>query len=119
MNLGSTTDIGTLAELPHLQKLLLHEVRGLANLTPLANATGLRYLYLADLREVATLFDMTNLTDLTEATISLPNLTDLRPVLSAPNLTTLSVPHAPALDPTSWRDTCTGWLAQGKPPFWE
>jgi hypothetical protein len=84
-NLGSVTDIGALADLPHLQQLLLHKVRGIATLTPLANATELRYLYLADLREVTELFDMTKLTDLTELTISLPNLTDLRPVLSAPN----------------------------------
>jgi hypothetical protein len=44
---------------------------------------------------------------------------DLRPVLTAPNLTNLTVYDLPALDPDSWRDTCIGWLAQGKPPFWE
>ena len=38
---------------------------------------------------------------------------------TAPNLTKLTVAGLPALQPGSWHDTCTGWLAQGKPPFWQ
>jgi hypothetical protein len=119
MNLGSVTDISALADLPRLQRLSFHKVHGIADLTPLAGATGLRDIYLAYLNKVTHLFDMSALTDLTELTISaMTKLIDLRPVLAAPNLTKLSVYDLPALDPVSWRDTCTGWLAQGKPPFW-
>jgi hypothetical protein len=105
--------------LPHLQRLLFHEVHGIVDLTPLADATGLRYLYLASLNKVTHLFDMSALVDLAEVNISaMPNLTDLRPVLTAPNLTTLTVYDLPALEPDSWHDT-TGWLARGRPPFWQ
>jgi Leucine-rich repeat (LRR) protein len=120
MNLGSVTDISALTDMPHLQKLLFHKVHSVADLTPLADATGLHTLYLAYLNKVTHLFDMSALTDLTDLTVSaMTNLTDLRPVLTAPNLTKLTVYDLPALDPVSWRDTCTGWLAQGKPPFWD
>jgi Leucine-rich repeat (LRR) protein len=120
MNLGSVADISALAGLPHLQQLLFHKVHSIADLSPLANATGLRTLYLAFLNKVTHLFDMSALADLTELTVTgMSRLTDLRPVLTAPNLTNLTVYDLPALDPDSWRDTCIGWLAQGKPPFWE
>lgn len=120
MNLGSVTDISALADLPNLQRLLFHKVHSLADLTPLANATELRYLYLVYLNKVTHLFDMSGLTELSELNIgALTNLTDLRPVLGAPSLTNLSVHQVPNLDRTSWHDTCLGWLAQGKPPFWE
>lgn len=120
MNLGSVADISALADLPHLQRLSFHKVRGIADLTPLAGVTGLRVLYLAYLNEVTHLFDMSALADLTELTASaMTHLVDLRPVLTAPNLTKLTVFDLPALDPLSWRETCTGWLTQGKPPFWE
>jgi hypothetical protein len=120
MNLGSVTDIRALADLPHLQRLLFHKVHSLAELSPLTDATGLTYLYLVYLNKVTELFDMSALTELTELTIgALTNLVELRQVLTAPNLTTLSVHQVPNLDHTSWHDTCVGWLAQGKPPFWE
>jgi Leucine-rich repeat (LRR) protein len=120
MNLGSVTDISALADLPHLQRLAFHKVHGIADLAPLASATGLQSLYLAHLTKVTHLFDMSGLTNLTELTVSaMSNLTDLRPVLTAPNLTKLTVFDLPTLDPVSWRETCTGWLDQGKPPFWE
>ena len=120
MNMGSVTDISALAELPHLQRLSFHKVGSVADLTPLANATGLHDVYLAQLNGVTQLFDMSALADLTEVTVSgLSSLIDLRPVLTAPNLTTLSVFDLPSLDPGSWHDTCVGWLATGRPPFWE
>ena len=120
MNLGSVADISALAELPHLHKVLLHKVHSIADLSPLAGAIGLRSLYLAYLNKVTALFDMSALTELTELTVSmLTHLSDLRPVLTAPNLTTLSVYGLPGLAPGSWHETCVGWLAQGKPPFWE
>lgn len=118
MNLGSVTDISALAELPHLQRLSFHKVHSLADLSPLADATALTYLYLVYLNKVTDLFDMSALTELTELTIgALTNLVELRQVLTAPNLTTLSVHQVPNLDHSSWHDTCVGWLAQGKPPF--
>jgi len=120
MNLGSVTDISALADLPHLQRLSFHKVHSLADLTPLSDATGLQYLYLVYLNKVTELFDMSALTELTELNIgALTNLVELRQVLTAPSLTTLSVHQVPNLDHTSWRETCEGWLAQGKPPFWE
>jgi hypothetical protein len=120
MNLGSITDISALADLPHLHDVSFHKVHSIADLSPLASVTGLRTLYLAYLNKVTHLFGMSALTELTELTVAkLTNLTDLRPVLTAPNLTTLTVYDLPALEPGSWHDTCTGWLAQGKPPFWE
>jgi hypothetical protein len=120
MNLGSVTDITALADLPHLQRLSFHKVHSIADLTPLARATGLQTLHLAHLNKVTHLFDMSTLTHLTDLTVSaMPNLIDLRAVLSAPNLTNLTVYDLPALDAASWRETCTIWLARGKPPFWE
>ena len=77
-------------------------------------------LYLGYLNKVTHLFDLSALTELTDVTVSaMTNLVDLRPVLSAPSLTKLSVHQLSNLDHVSWHDTCTGWLAQGKPPFWE
>jgi hypothetical protein len=120
MNLGSITDISALADLPHLQRLSFHKVHSLADLSPLADATALAYLYLVYLNKVTELFDMSALTELTELIIgALTNLAELRQVLTAPSLTTLSVHEVPNLDHQSWRETCQGWLAQGKPPFWE
>jgi hypothetical protein len=120
MNLGSVTDISALADLADLQRLSFHKVHSIADLSPLADATGLRDIYMAYLNKVTHLFDMSALIDLTELTVSaMTNLTDLRPVLTAPNLIKLSVYDVPSLEPGSWHDTCTGWLAQGKPPFWE
>ena len=120
MNQGSVTDISALADLPHLRRLSFHKVHGVADLTPLAGAPKLQFLYLAHLNKVTQLFDMSALTELTELTISsMTKLTELRPVLTAPSLTKLTVYDLPALVPGSWHDTCVGWLAQGKPPFWE
>jgi hypothetical protein len=120
MNLGSVTEIRALADLPSLQHLLFHKVHSINDLSPLADATGLRMLYLGYLNKVTHLFDLSALTELTDVTVSaMTNLVDLRPVLSAPSLTKLSVHQLSNLDHVSWHDTCTGWLAQGKPPFWE
>jgi hypothetical protein len=120
MGRGSVTDISALTALESLQDLSFHKTAMLADLTPLAHTTGLRQLYLAYLNKVTELFDMTQLAELTKLELYVLNhLTDLRPVLTAPNLATLSVYDLPALEPGSWHDTCTGWLAQGKPPFWE
>ncbi len=120
MNSGSVIDIGALSGLRHLQILELHKVRSVADLSPLAGVTSLRSLYLAYLDKVTALFDMSALTELTELTVSmLTHLTDLRPVLTAPKLTALSVYGLPGLVPGSWHETCTGWLAQGKQPFWD
>lgn len=120
MNLGSITDISDLITHPTLERVDFHKVQSLADLTPLSQMTRIRELYLGKLYKVTELFDMSALTELTELTVySLIHLTDLRPVLTAPNLRTLSVYDLPALEPGSWHDTCTGWLAQGKPPFWE
>lgn len=120
MNLGSITDISALTEHQHLEFVGFHKVHSLADLTPLSRMTRLRHLYLAKLAKVTQLFDMSALTNLTEVELYYMNhLTDLRPVLTAPKLATLSVYNLPALEPGSWHDTCTGWLAQHKPPFWE
>lgn len=120
MALGSVTDIRALVDLQQLSDVAFHKVHSIADLSPLASVTGLRTLYLAYLNKVTHLFDMSALTELTELTVEkLTHLTDLRQVLTAPNLTTLTVYDLPALEPGSWHDTCTGWLAQGKPPFWE
>jgi hypothetical protein len=120
MNLGSITNIDALSALPSLTWLAFHKVRNLANLTSLASATNLEYLYLAGLTSVTDLFDMSALTQLAELHIhDLTHLAELQPVLTAPKLRKLSVTDLPALQTNSWHDTCTGWLAQGKPPFWE
>lgn len=120
MNLGSITNIDALAALPNLTWLAFHKVRSLANLNSLAKATNLEYLYLAGLTSMTDLFDMSALTQLAELHIhGLTHLRELRPVLTAPQLRKLSITDLPALQTNSWHDTCTGWLAQGKPPFWE
>jgi hypothetical protein len=120
MNLGSITNIDALAALPNLTWLAFHKVRSLADLTSLAKATSLEYLYFAGLTSVTDLFDMSELTQLAELHIhGLTHLRELRPVLTAPKLRKLSVTDLPALQANSWHDTCTGWLAQGKPPFWQ
>lgn len=120
MNLGSISDIGALTTLLNLQRVSFHKVQSIADLSPLAALTGLSHLYLAKLYKVTELFDMSAMAGLTELELyNLNHLTDLRPVLTAPNLTTLAVCDLPGLEPGSWHDTCTGWLAQGKRPFWD
>jgi hypothetical protein len=120
MNVGSITDISGLARRPGIQDISFHKTKLLADLSPLAEVTSMTSLYLAQLSKVTQLFDMSGLQQLRKLQIlTLRNLTDTRPLLAATNLTELFLYDLPALDPQSWHDTCTGWLAQGKPPFWQ
>jgi hypothetical protein len=120
MNVGSITDISGLARHPGIEDVSFHKTKLLADLSPLAEMTGLTSLYLAQLSKVTSLFDMSGLQQLRKLQIlTLRKLTDTTPLLAATNLTELFLYDLPALDPQSWHDTCTGWLAQGKAPFWE
>ena len=120
MSVGSITDISGLARHPGIEEVSFHKTKLLADLSPLADMTGLTSLYLAQLSKVTQLFDMSGLQQLHKLQIlTLRNLTDTRPLLAAPNLTELFLYDLPALDAQSWQDTCAGWLAQGKRPFWE
>ncbi|CAJ1587603.1 hypothetical protein [[Mycobacterium] wendilense] len=119
MDVGSIRDISGLAAHPNIAEISFHKTRLLADLTPLSANTGLRTLHLSQLSSVTELFDFTGLQNLRELHIkTLRKLTDTRPLLAAKNLTELFLYDLPALDPQAWHDTCTGWLAQNKPPFW-
>jgi hypothetical protein len=87
----------------HRQRLLLpsqrlrprtgcrrHKVNVITDLTPLAEITGLRALYLAHLGTVTALFDESALTELTDLTLTaMTALVDLRPARTGPALSTL------------------------------
>ncbi|MCV7363464.1 leucine-rich repeat domain-containing protein [Mycolicibacterium neworleansense] len=119
MNRGSITDISALAD-TQVEKLSFFKVGALSDLSPVSQVTSLRHLHLYHLREVTNLPDMSALTDLTDLIIDdLKNLSDTRPVLTAPNLTNLSVTNLPSIDPQAWEQTWKTWIQQGRPPFWD
>lgn len=119
MNRGSITDISAVAD-TQLEKLSFFKVGALSDLSPISRVTSLRHLQLYHLREVTNLPDMTALTDLTDLIIDdLKNLSDTRPVLTAPNLTNLSVTNLPSIDPKAWEQTWKTWIQEGRPPFWD
>ena len=88
LKLGGTRDLALLPRIGQLQDLELWMVRGLDDLTPLAETTTLRYIHLQALKRVASLpADLSRLTRLESLWIeTMRGLTDLTPLLTAPAL---------------------------------
>jgi hypothetical protein len=79
-------------------------VRGLADLSPIASTTNLRYLHLQALKQVRSLPDMSNMRSLEQLYIeTMRGLTDLGPIRDAPNLRRLYSVDIGNLEPESLR----------------
>lgn len=87
LKLGGTKDLTLLPEVGRLQYVELWLVRGLADLSPIADVPTLEMLFLQALRQVTNLPDMRRLRRLTGVHIeTLKGLRDLRPLADAPAL---------------------------------
>ncbi|MEH0933522.1 hypothetical protein [Micromonospora sp. CPCC 205558] len=100
LKLGGTRDLALLPEVGALQYLELWMVRGLHDLTPIADIPTLEYLFLQALKQVAALPSFGNCTHLTRVHLETMNgLSDLTPLLTAPALTQLTIADMPQLQP--------------------
>jgi hypothetical protein len=101
---GNTTDLSAIPSLPKLRSLALVEVRGLADLMPLAAADGLQCLELRGLPLVRRLPPLSKLKKLRFIKIDgLKGLADLRSLATASNLEDLWIEYMPHLTPQHFR----------------
>lgn len=92
LKLGGGVDLGALSPLSSLEYLELWLIRGLADMSFLGNLTGLRELFLQALRNVVRLPDLSRNTALSTVRLeTMKGLTDLSSLLTAPNLSSLSL----------------------------
>jgi internalin A len=100
LKLGGTSNLALLPELAPLACLELWKIRGLDDLSPVAELESLQYLFLQDLTRVTSLPDMSRMVSLRGVHIqTLKGLTDLTPLLTAPALEELQIfnmTHLPA-----------------------
>jgi hypothetical protein len=87
LKLGGTHDLSLLPRFNRLQYFEAWMIRGLADLSPLADVPSLEELHLETLKHVTELPDLHNLTRLHRITLSaMPGLANLGPLLTAPAL---------------------------------
>lgn len=92
LKLGGTNNLELLDELRALRYLELWLIRGLSDISSIANLTDLRYLFLQSLKHVDRLPTFAKLSKLERVHIEgLKALFDLRPVADAPNLKQLNL----------------------------
>ena len=85
--LGGIRNLAALQTLPHLKFLELALVRGLSDLTPVSETTGLQCLNLEQVRQVTNLPDLSCLDSLRRlAVIDMKGVHDLTPIRLAPKL---------------------------------
>lgn len=102
--LGSTPDIGHLAQVPKLEVLHLLRVRKLSSLSVLAKCTSLRILSVDSMANVESLPSLAALTRLESVELdTLKGFTDLSGVAAAPALKRLTVAGTPRLDAEAFR----------------
>ena len=95
LKLGGTRDLSALPNFTHLQYFQAWLVRGLSDISPLADVPSLEEIFLEALRNVTELPSLERLTKLREITLMKMNgLTDLTPLLTAPALEVIT----PTLD---------------------
>lgn len=103
LKLGGTKDLALLPELQSLDYLELWMVKGLADLSPVADLTRLEYLFVQALRQVEALPDMSHLVGLRRLWLeTMKGLTDLTPIRDAPNLRQLAVIDMSHLQPDAF-----------------
>jgi internalin A len=104
LKLGATRDLRLLPEIGRLRYFEAWQVRGLANLEPLAGVRSLRSLFLESLKNVTALPSLAPLTELTRIHLqNLKGLHDLVPVAAAPTLKDLVVVQMGHLEPEAFR----------------
>jgi hypothetical protein len=87
LKLGGGSDLSALSSIDTLEYLELWQVRGLADLSFLSDLTGLQELFLQAVRNVVRLPDLSRNTALTTVCLeTMKGLTDLNPLVTAPNL---------------------------------
>jgi len=92
LKLGGTTDLGLLPSIGQLDRLELWQIRGLTDISPIANTVTLRELFLQSLPQVRWLPDVSRMTNLQTVTLhTMKGITDLTPLAAAPTLERLSL----------------------------
>jgi hypothetical protein len=100
IKLGGTKDLRGLASLEHLKYLELWLIKGLADLSVIAEVVSLESLFLQALKNVTELPSMRALEQLQSIHLeTMKGLTDLHPVAEAHNLKTLRLIDMPNIDP--------------------
>ena len=100
LKLGGTRDLALLPRVGKLEYLELWMVRGLDDLTPVAEVPTLRHLFLQALKQVTALPDLSRLARLDTVHLeTMKGVTDLRPLLTAPALRQLSLVDMGHLQP--------------------
>jgi hypothetical protein len=103
LKLGGTKNLDLLPDLRALDYLELWMVKGLSDLSPIAQMPRLEYLFLQALRRVETLPVMTELANLRRLWLETMNgLTDLAPIRDAPSLRQLAVVDMSHLQPEAF-----------------
>lgn len=102
LKLGSVDSLDELPVLPRLRYLELWRVRGITDLSAITRNPTIQWLYLQDLAQVASLPDLSPMTELRRVTIvNLKQLDDLAPLAAAPNLEELQIWESKTLPPTA------------------
>ncbi len=113
VKLGGTNNIELLPSIGKLRFIKFWLVRGLADLTPIANVSTLQFLYLHALKNVEALPSLRPLRKLRRVNlIGMKGLNDLSSVASAPNLEELVAAEMPNLEPYSFPTVCWSQKAQ-------
>jgi hypothetical protein len=99
LKLGGTRNLALLPQVGALQYLELWQVRGLHDLSPVADIPTLEYMFLQALKQVTALPSFANCTRLTRLHLdTMKGLVDLSPLLTAKALTQLTI-YMPQLQP--------------------
>lgn len=110
IKLGSVANLAEIAALKELRYLEAWRVRGLSDLSPISEATGLQFLFLQSLKHVSELPDFSQLDRLRRVYLeSMSGLTDLKALETAPALEELICVSASPLSPAHF----SGLLQKG------
>jgi hypothetical protein len=101
LKLGGTRDLSLLPRIGQLQYLELWMIRGLDDLTPLADVATLRSVHLEALKQITALpADLSRLTRLDTIYLeAMKGLADLTPLLTAPALRRVALVNMPHIEP--------------------
>lgn len=103
LKLGGTKNLGLLPRFRQLEYLELWMVKGLGDLSPIAELSRLEYLFLQSLRQVEGLPDMSGMTSLRRLWIeTMRGLSDLSPIRLAPQIRQLAAIDMVHLQPESF-----------------
>jgi hypothetical protein len=104
IKLGGTSNLQGLAALDNLKYLELWLIKGLSDLSIIAEIRSLEFLFLQALKNVKQLPSLRNLTKLKEVYLqTMTGLTDLQPIADAPSLEILSLIDMTKIDPNGLR----------------